>query len=88
MIPVCSRSDSQTFTPGQSAIGNEINFSRCPVVIEEYDDELGEERWIDPIGHRLSPLFAFAGTFSAQLPELVAKLQHGQIRFEGVPGQP
>jgi hypothetical protein len=32
MIRVCSRFDSQTFTPGGSAIGTGINFSRCPVV--------------------------------------------------------
>jgi Type I restriction enzyme R protein N terminus (HSDR_N) len=30
MIRVCSRFDSQTFTPGGSAIGTGINFSRCP----------------------------------------------------------
>jgi hypothetical protein len=28
-----SRSDSLTFTPGLSAIGNESNFSRCPQLI-------------------------------------------------------
>jgi hypothetical protein len=33
MIPLCSRFDSSTFTPGLSAIGNEINFSRCPSII-------------------------------------------------------
>jgi hypothetical protein len=31
MIRLCSRSDSQTFTPEGSAIGAEINFSRCPI---------------------------------------------------------
>ena len=30
MIRLCSRSDSRTFTPEGSAIGAEINFSRCP----------------------------------------------------------
>src|SRR2546425_2814711 len=32
LIPLCSRSDSWTFTLGLSAIGGESNFSRCPVV--------------------------------------------------------
>ena len=31
MIPFRSRSNSLTFTPGLSAIGNESNFSRCPI---------------------------------------------------------
>src|SRR5258707_6325173 len=30
MIPLRSRSDSLTFTPGPHAIGIESNFSRCP----------------------------------------------------------
>ncbi len=30
LIPLCSRSDSWTFTLGLSAIGGESNFSRCP----------------------------------------------------------
>src|SRR5262249_55866003 len=30
MIRLCSRSDSQTFTPEGPATGTEINFSRCP----------------------------------------------------------
>src|SRR5215813_6866516 len=32
MIPLRSRSDSLTFTPGPYAIGIESNFSRCPLV--------------------------------------------------------
>src|SRR2546428_3721940 len=32
LIPLCSRSDSWTFTLGLSAIGGESNFSRCPLV--------------------------------------------------------
>ena len=31
MIPLRSRSDSLTFTPGPHAIGIESNFSRCPI---------------------------------------------------------
>src|SRR3981189_2569705 len=31
MIPLRSRSDSFTFTPGLSAIASESNFSRCPI---------------------------------------------------------
>src|SRR3981081_4422241 len=33
MIPLRSRSDSFTFTPGLSAIAGESNFSRCPLVL-------------------------------------------------------
>ena len=37
MIPLRSRSDSFTFTPGLSAIASESNFSRCPFV--RFEDE-------------------------------------------------
>jgi hypothetical protein len=33
MIPLRSRSDSFTFTPGPSAIASDSNFSRCPTVL-------------------------------------------------------
>jgi hypothetical protein len=32
-----------------------LSLAKIFVVIEEYDDELGVERWTDPIGHLLSP---------------------------------
>src|SRR5262249_33732115 len=35
MIPLCSRSDSWTFTPEPHAIRMESNFSRCPVEIDQ-----------------------------------------------------
>jgi hypothetical protein len=33
------------------------------IVVEEYDDELGVERWTDLIGHLLSPILLSAGHF-------------------------
>jgi hypothetical protein len=46
------------------------------VLIEQYDNEFGVERWTDLIGHSGPPISG--GTLAARLPDLVAKLQHVQ----------